>query len=54
MKTLNNIQDKNNYDTNKKYILLNEIQSAANTKDKDVFFIKYKNFVEETEKYTVK
>lgn len=49
-RALNNIQNKNNYNINKKYIILNEIQSAVAIKDKEVFLIKYKNFIEETEK----
>lgn len=49
-RALNNIQDNRNYDTNKIYIILNEIQSATNIKDKDVFLIKYKNFIEESDK----
>ena len=49
-RALNNIHEKNTYDTNKTYIILNEIQNAVNIKDKDVFLIKYKNFIEETEK----
>lgn len=49
-RALNNIQNNRNFDTNKIYIILNEIQNAVNIKDKDVFFIKYKNFIEETEK----
>ena len=51
-RTLNNIQSKSNiYNSNKTYIILNELQSAVNIKDKEVFFIKYKNFIEETEKH---
>lgn len=51
-RTLNNIQSKNNiFNSNKTYIILNELQSAVNIKDKEVFFIKYKNFIEETEKH---
>lgn len=49
-RALNNIKENNNYDTNKIYIILNEIQNTINIKDKDVFLIKYKNFIEETEK----
>ena len=53
-RALNNIQENRNYDTSKIYIILNEIQSAVNIKDKDVFLIKYKNFIEETEKQSHK
>ena len=48
-RTLSNIES-SNYDTNKIYIILNEIQNAVNIKDKEIFFIKYRGFVEETEK----
>lgn len=48
---INNIDDKSsNYDTNKIYVILNELNSSANIQDRDVFLIKYKNFLEETEK----
>ena len=48
---LNNISNKNNdYDVNKIYIILNELQNAANTEDIDVFTIKYKTFLEQVEK----
>lgn len=51
---LNNLNDNNNnYDTNKVYIVLNELQSASDIRDKDVFFIKYKNFLEESEKQNI-
>lgn len=53
-RTLNNIQENRNYETNKIYIILNEIQSAVNNKNKDAFLIKYKNFIEETEKQSDK
>ena len=50
-RTINNMSDKDNsFDINKTYIILNELQSAANIRDKNVFLIKYKNFIEETEK----
>ncbi len=49
-RALNNIQESRNDNTNKIYIILNEMQNAISIKDKDVFLIKYKNFVEETEK----
>ena len=51
LRALNNLQNTRNYDTNKIYVILNEIQSAVNIKDKDIFFIKYKNFVEEADRY---
>ena len=40
----------NNYDTNKIYIILNELDSSISIQNKDVFIIKYKTFLEETEK----
>ena len=49
-RVLNNIKENRNYDISKIYIILNELQNAVNIKDKDVFFIKYKNFQEEIEK----
>lgn len=50
-KTLNNLQDKmNTYDTNKTYIILNELQNAINIQDREVFLIKYKKFLENAEK----
>ena len=52
LSNLNNTQ--NNLDTQKIYIILNELQSAVEMKDKDIFLIKYKNFLEETEKKYVK
>lgn len=48
---LNNIDEKNiNYDKNKLYVILNELESSADMQNKDVFLIKYKTFLEETEK----
>ena len=35
------------YNINKAYILVNELQNAVNLKDKDIFLIKYKNLLEE-------
>ncbi|MBR3249089.1 MAG: hypothetical protein IKF83_00110 [Clostridia bacterium] len=48
---LSRISDKENYyNTNKTFIILNELKNAADIGNKDVYFIKYKNFLEETEK----
>lgn len=33
--------------TNKIYVLLNELQNSINEKDSDVFYLKYKNFMQE-------
>ena len=52
---LGKIDNKNsNYDINKIYIVLNELQSSVNIKDKDVFLIKYKNFMGEVENHSIK
>lgn len=52
--SLGRINDSENYyNKNKIYIILNELQNAANINDIDVFFIKYKNFLEETEKQKI-
>ena len=34
------------YKTNKIYVLLNELSNSLDLKDSDVFYIKYKNFME--------
>ena len=48
---LGNIDNKNNnYNSNKIYILLNELQNTVNIKSEDIFLIKYKNFMEEVGK----
>lgn len=44
---VNNQQNSNQYNINKAYIILNELQNAVVLKDKDVFLIKYKNLLEE-------
>lgn len=38
---------KNQYNVNKTYIMLNELQNAVNLEDKEIFLIKYKNILEE-------
>lgn len=39
--------NKKSYNTNKTYVSLKELQNAVSLQDEDVFFIKYKNFIEE-------
>ena len=45
--TNTNINYKKQVNINKIYVILNELKNAASKKDKDVFFIKYKNLLEE-------
>lgn len=48
---LNNLKENSNqYDNQKIYVILNELKSTTNLKDKNVFLIKYRNFLEETQK----
>lgn len=42
-----NLKSKNQYTTNKCYILLNGLQNSIETKDKEIFLIKYRNLLEE-------
>lgn len=44
---VNNKENTNQYNINKTYVMINELQNAINLKDKDVFLIKYKNLLEE-------
>ena len=45
---LNNItENSKTYNINRGYILLNELQNAANMHDKEIFLIKYRNLLEE-------
>lgn len=49
-KLVTNIDDKkstNQYNINKAYVMINELQNAVTLKDKEVFLIKYKNLLEE-------
>lgn len=51
-KLVTNIENKekgNQYNTNKIYVIINELQNAVILKDKEVFLIKYKNLLEELE-----
>ena len=34
------------YKTNKAYVLLNELVNSLNNEDQDIFYVKYKNFME--------
>ncbi len=38
---------KNSYRVNKTYVLLNEIKNSLNTSDKSIFYIQYRNLMEE-------
>lgn len=42
-----NINSEKQYSINRVYILLNELKNSVLSKDKDLFFIKYKNLLEE-------
>lgn len=44
---VNNKESTNQYNINKTYVMINELQNAVDLKDKDVFLIKYKNVLEE-------
>lgn len=46
---INNQEKGNQYNINKAYIMINELQNAVILKDKEVFLIKYKNLLEELE-----
>lgn len=49
-KLVTNISNKENinqYNINKVYLIINELQNAVTLKDKEVFLIKYKNLLEE-------
>ena len=43
---LNGNSKEDNYDINKGYILLKELQNSISQKDQDIFYIKYKNLIE--------
>ena len=45
-----NIEKVNQYNVNKAYVMINELQNAVLLKDKEIFLIKYKNLLEELEK----
>ena len=42
-----NKENINQYNINKVYVMINELQNAVTLKDKEVFLIKYKNLLEE-------
>ena len=44
---VNNQGDTNQYNINKAYVMVNELQNAVLLRDKEVFLIKYKNLLEE-------
>ena len=44
---LSNLQKTNEFNIKKINIMLNQIQSALDTKDKEIFYINYKNLIEE-------
>lgn len=46
LNVLNSVSTEEDYDINKSYILLKELQSSIPEKDKDIFYIKYKNLLE--------
>ena len=46
LNVLNSSSTEEDYDINKTYILLKELQNSISEKDKDIFYIKYKNVIE--------
>jgi len=44
---LNNLEEMNSYNIKKINIILNQINSSLDTKDKEIFYINYKNLIEE-------
>lgn len=44
---LNNLEDTNEFNIRKIKIILNQINSSLDTKDKEIFYINYKNLIEE-------
>ena len=44
---VNNQEENNQYNINKAYVMVNELQNAVLLRDKEVFLIKYKNLLEE-------
>ena len=46
LNVLNGNTKEDDYDINKGYILLKELQNSVNEKDNDIFYIKYKNLIE--------
>lgn len=48
---VNSIENENKYNTNKIYIMINELSNSINLQDKEVFLIKYKNLMEELQNF---
>lgn len=46
LNVLNSVSTEENYNVNKAYILLKELQNSISEQDKDIFYIKYKNLLE--------
>lgn len=44
---LNNLENMNEFNMKKINIILNQLSSSLDTKDKDIFYINYKNFIQE-------
>lgn len=50
LETLNNVskdKDQRKYNINKTYILIEELKNSLGTKEKEVFYVKYKFLIEE-------
>ena len=41
------VEDKRKYNINKAYVLIGEMKNSLDTKDTDIFYVKYKNTIEE-------
>ena len=46
LNVLNSVSTEEDYEINKTYILLKELQNSITERDKDIFYIKYKNVIE--------
>ena len=42
-----NSNENNEVNINKSYILIKDLQNSSNNTDKDIFYIKYKNLIEQ-------
>ena len=42
-----NENENNEVNINKSYILIKDLQNSSNNTDKDIFYIKYKNLIEQ-------
>ena len=47
---LNNVDNNSSFNNSKVFVILNEIDSCVDKQDKEVFLIKYKAFLSESEK----